>query len=146
MRSEIGRKAVCAAEKVVKDSTDRNISWKYQKRDRMESTIGCMQLFSDTSRVSLSAGSLVFYYLHVKLLNFAKKRRKKLIMSSITVCAYLSARFDSTFIDESGRTRQEGQENVVYENKTPLEGLYYKHFTRLLSSFFRKPLTGRLEE
>lgn len=94
MNSEIGNKAAGATEIAIRESTNRNVSWKVEDKDGIESSIGCVQLSSDKYHSSMSAGTTVFHPLYVTLLNFSKKTQRKHIMSSSTVCVYLSVELE----------------------------------------------------
>lgn len=91
---KIGQKAVSETERFVNESSSRKISWKSRKRDDIESAIGCLQLFSDKSHVSMSAGSFMFYLMHITLLKILEEMRRKHISSGRTVRAGLPVRFD----------------------------------------------------
>lgn len=115
-------------------------SWKYQSGDRMESATDFLQLFSDKSQVSLIAGYLVFQSLHITLL-ISTKWRTELAMIKKTVRSYLPVWFHLKFNDEVERIRQKCKAKRGVSKNTLLESHYSMHFTRVLSSFCRKPLT-----
>lgn len=124
MNADIRHPAVPAAEAIVKKSEDRNVSWKYNARDCLQSGVGCLQFSTDKSLVLLEAGSLAFYRLHVTLLKFSEEFRRKHITSGRIVCAYLSVSFQQNGISSfeatsisSGKTLQctEPLEKTRYE-------------------------------
>lgn len=94
LSSDIGNNAVPVVERAIKDYKDRSVSWKPEERDNTDSSIGCLQHFSNTSHVSMSADSLMFYPLHITLLNFSEETRKRHISSAATVCANFPLNFE----------------------------------------------------
>lgn len=63
-----------------------------REKDGRQSPIGCIQLFSEKSHISLRAGAMVLQPIHVTQLKFSEKMRKRYIASA-TVCAYLLVEF-----------------------------------------------------
>lgn len=69
--SYIENKAVRATETAIRESVNRNVSWKIEEK-RSAVINRCVQLPSDKSHVSLRAGALVLYPLLVTLLNVSE--------------------------------------------------------------------------
>lgn len=95
LNSFIGKYACPAAERAIKQDCDSSVSWKTYAEDGVQSAIGCLQIFSDKSQTSLKAGSLVFYPLHVTLLNFTEEWRRAHITSGRTITSYLPVTFSA---------------------------------------------------
>lgn len=91
-------------ERIVKESTESNASWKCKYRDGIESVVACPQLLSDRSHVSLNTRELGLYPLHVKLPNFAKEWRRHNLTSWTAVTAYLPVRLDYDSCSEDATT------------------------------------------
>lgn len=65
-------------------------SCKSDKNDKVQSTVHCLQIFSDKFQISLSAGSLKFYPLRVVLYYTDKERRRKVIVKGNYIVIYLA--------------------------------------------------------
>lgn len=61
------------------------MSWKCKSIDSIQSSVGCLQLFSDKSRTSLNGGSLSAYRLQITLLNLSEEQRRGHIVSGRTI-------------------------------------------------------------
>lgn len=81
-----------AKEHIMK-SEESGICWKNLEMDGERSCIHGLQIFSDKSQISLSAGSLFFYPVHVTYITFMEDGRRKHISSENTVAAYLPVCF-----------------------------------------------------
>lgn len=92
--SETGSKACSAVETFIQCSNYTSLLWKTFDSDRIMYFVGCQQIFSDKTQVSLSAESLQFYVLHVSFLNFSKERRRKLVSNGNFV-AYFPFKFET---------------------------------------------------
>lgn len=93
LNSGIGRNVLPLAEDYIQRHTNNDVRWHSIHSDGEQSCIGCLQLFSDKSQTSLSAGAFKFYPIHITLLNFTETTRRKHICDGRTVFAYLPVNF-----------------------------------------------------
>lgn len=82
-------------EKFIKDSNDWNIFWRTRAEDGIEFVVGCLQLFSHKSRLTLSSGSITFCTFHVALLNVLEQQCRELTHSDKTVYPHHLVHFDA---------------------------------------------------
>lgn len=65
LNAEIEKNACPAVQKAVSTSEDPDMSWKTSEKDGTMSVVGCIELFSDKSQISLSTSSKKFFPLHM---------------------------------------------------------------------------------
>lgn len=91
--AEIGILAYREIEQHTDCSKRWDLIWISEDDDNLQSVVGCVRIFSDKSQTSLRAEELVFYPLHVPLINFRNWTRQLQIPPSAIVPAYLSVAF-----------------------------------------------------
>lgn len=94
VNAENGTIAWPAIERFIKCSKDISLSWKTAESYKIESSVGCFQVFSEKPQVSLSAGALQLYLLHVTILDFSEEPLRKLISSGRPVVMYLPVKLE----------------------------------------------------
>lgn len=70
MNGNIGIKACQEVTKFVGMLADSSVSWKESRYYCPFLAVGCLQLYREKSKASLSPGAMVFYTLNVSFLNF----------------------------------------------------------------------------
>lgn len=95
MNSDVGTEACAASETFSECCSNTSLSWKSFDSNEIRSLLECLQLISDRSEISLSAGSLQLFALHVPILNFFKEQRRMLASNGKTVIAYQLLKFES---------------------------------------------------
>lgn len=94
VNSRIGTEECNAVGLAVKSSLSPNFIWSEEENDKGQLVVGCLQLYSDKPRTTLSAPSYTFYSLHIKLLNFTEDMRRKKIVSGSSVAAYIPVGYE----------------------------------------------------
>lgn len=89
MNSNVGTKAFVAVEHAVKTDHDLGVIWKSKLENEVQSTVECLQIYSDKSQTLLSGSLLSFYSIHITLLNSTENMRRKQIVSGASLPAYL---------------------------------------------------------
>lgn len=72
MSLQTGLEAITLVQESSKKNEDVNFSWRCKSSDGVQSSVKCLQVFSDKSQTSLESGEGCFYPLHVTLLNFQR--------------------------------------------------------------------------
>lgn len=62
--------------------------------DGEQPCVTCLQLYSQKSHMSLTAGAIIFYSIHLTCLSITKENRRQHISSGRTIVEYLPVRFD----------------------------------------------------
>lgn len=63
-----GLKGIPAAQSIIKNKSDRTISWKFKRRDKVESVIGCLKIFCNKCHTLMSDLSLVCHHFYITML------------------------------------------------------------------------------
>lgn len=93
MNTETEQQACRAAECFIKSCNGLLDFWKKVRSVGFRSVVGCLQLFSDSSQVSMNAGALQIYSLYATLLNFTESDRRRRIMTGDKIVVYFSVSF-----------------------------------------------------
>lgn len=113
MNAEIGGSARKAVEEHMKSSEKLKSRWKNASDNKLQSVVGFVQMYSEKSQISLKAGGLTFYPLHITLLNFSEKMRLLLISPGAPFPGYLSVAFHSnTSGTIESKSRRKGYQRV----------------------------------
>lgn len=107
MNGNIWTLAWVSPENYIKAHRDINVRWCKNYKDGEDSFFAALKVFSDRSETSLGANSVVFYPIHLKLLNFTEEWCRKHIKGGNTIVAFLHIRHEN-IIDE--RLEKEGEE------------------------------------
>lgn len=106
MNDRIGADACDGVELAVQSCHNHNVIWKKEEKDKVQSVVGCLQLYSEKSQTSLSAAPYAFHPLHITLLYFSKEMRRKQIVFGSSVVSYLPIRLserDEAWIQKKWR-------------------------------------------
>lgn len=95
MNSNIDSAACLTALKQIKTSFGHLVSWKYGHTDGIQSAIGCLQIFSEKSQTSISAGATQFYPIHVTLQNLKEDARRINNVIGTTVVGFVPVTYCS---------------------------------------------------
>lgn len=140
INAKIGLKGISTDQSVIKKSGDMTIFCEVTHRAKIKSAIGCLAPFSDISRISMSAGSLVFYSLHTTLLMFTEEMLTTHIHYEGIVSTYLNVLFDVGYgcwfpwlnkkHDLSGKDCTPSRVTIIYK--------FYLRAMRLVSKHWHK--------
>lgn len=97
MNDKNGYKAFPTVEINVESSKYLSVVRKTAQSDKIKPFLGCFQLLSDQSQVSVSVKALRFYQLHITLFNFSEDRQRRLVFSGRTVVSYFSVTIKASF-------------------------------------------------
>lgn len=103
---------------LVKSHSSRADSWKSAAIDRMDSALGCLQIFNGKSLSSMSAGTLQLYFLHVTLLNLPETGLRRHIMNCDTSVVSVRIRFRLSGPSHESVQRSHTQRNSIARLRT----------------------------
>lgn len=90
----VGTEKVCEAlEETVQRGANILVAWRDLRIDWVLSIAGTLQIYSDKSQISLSAGALDFCTLHITYVNFTENCRISHISTGRSIVAYLPVKF-----------------------------------------------------
>lgn len=78
-----------AVKEHTKSSKKPESTWNTAPENKMQSNVGCVQIYSVKSQISFKSGGLAFCPFCVTLLNFSKRMSRLRFLFSATILGYL---------------------------------------------------------